>query len=183
MKERATNVSLPFREDYSVLDLFNPLDRQAWEKNGLSSDITSMQNGVFLMYHMNKFPIVVDPDNQAISWLQKSYELVFSQNKGAAEKAIKHGYKLIVPLEKNLDELAHSIISAKIEVKGSRKLIEFGGTSLELDPNFRMILCSKERNPTFGSGLMVRHPVVNFSITRKAIEAQLIIELLKQENE
>lgn len=29
----------------------------------------------------------------------------------------------------------------------------------------------------------MKHPVINFSITRKAIEAQLIIELLKQENE
>jgi hypothetical protein len=31
--------------------------------------------------------------------------------------------------------------------------------------------------------LRVRHPIVNFSVTRKAMESQLIIELLKQEND
>lgn len=61
--------------------------------------------------------------------------------------------------------------------------MELNSATFELDSNFRLILCSKERNVTFSSGLMVRHPVVNFSVTRKAIEAQLIIELLKQENE
>lgn len=64
-------MALSFREEYSVLDLYSPLERQNWQKNGLSEDSTSMQNGVFLLYHIDRFPVVIDPDNQAISWLQK----------------------------------------------------------------------------------------------------------------
>jgi hypothetical protein len=62
-------------------------------------------------------------------------------------------------------------------------MMEMGNIIFELDEGFKLILCTKEKNPKFSSGLTVRHPIVNFSVTRKAMESQLIIELLKQENE
>jgi hypothetical protein len=58
-----------------------------------------------------------------------------------------------------------------------------GNAVFELDERFRLLLCTKEKHPKFSSGLRVRHPIVNFSVTRKAMESQLIIELLKQEND
>jgi hypothetical protein len=105
MKERARSLKLVYNEGFSILDLFDPLERQNWQKNGLSSDLTSMQNATFLMYHINKYPIIIDPDNQATNWLQKHYE--YTQTKSTligvnkeVERAIRNGHKLVLLIDR-----------------------------------------------------------------------------------
>lgn len=72
-------------------------------------------------------------------------------------------------IDTELDDLCRHVIEAKVEMKGTRKMIEFGGGTHEIDPNFKLILCSKERSPHFRSSLLTNHPVINFSVTRKAM--------------
>lgn len=81
MKERANGLKLTYGTSYDVLNMYSAIERQEWEANGLSSDPTSLQNATFLKYHMSAYPIIVDPDNQAISWIQKTYEHKFIMTK------------------------------------------------------------------------------------------------------
>lgn len=77
-----------------------------------------MENVAFLKYHMDKHPIIVDPDNQASQWLKKTYENFYTQtkivvdtNQGAKliETPIQKGHKLVLLFENDLDEFAQSL--------------------------------------------------------------------------
>lgn len=80
-----------------------------------------MENVAFLKYHMDRHPIIIDPDNQASQWLKKTYDPLFTQTKstfaGASvqtERAIRHGHKLLLLFENDLDEFTLNLHEAKI---------------------------------------------------------------------
>lgn len=81
-------LQLPFGETFDVLDLFDPIERQEWQRNGLSPDHTSLENVAFLKYHMEKHPVIIDPDNQATQWLKKTYDPLYTQTKSTFSGAL-----------------------------------------------------------------------------------------------
>ncbi len=72
-KSVITSKQLPISEDSSVSKtLGDPLTIREWVIDGLPSDTVSIQNAIFSK-EGNRWPFMIDPQNQAFKWLNKSY--------------------------------------------------------------------------------------------------------------
>ena len=105
LRELISLNGLPFSQDYSLLSVYNPILTIEWEANGLVSDKNSLQNAVSLFYHMQRFPIILDPEDQALQWLTKQFRSSITVTKTSlpgsvktVEGAIKQGHKLVLLL-------------------------------------------------------------------------------------
>lgn len=64
---------LPLSDDCSVSKMLgDPLLVRDWIIDGLPSDTVSIENAIFSK-EGNRWPFLIDPQNQAFKWLNKSY--------------------------------------------------------------------------------------------------------------
>lgn len=63
--------NIPCSLDFDFTDFFvTPLEVRQWQLEGLPTDPFSAENGV-LITKATKWPLVIDPQNQANRWIRK----------------------------------------------------------------------------------------------------------------
>ena len=62
-----------------------------------------------------------------------------------------------------------------------RVLIKFNDETIDYDENFKIYLCSKKSNPKFLPDVFIRTNVINFTVTKKGLEDQLLGLVVKME--
>ncbi|KAA0176015.1 hypothetical protein FNF27_02407 [Cafeteria roenbergensis] len=191
LKTRAIPVS-------SNLDVISFLVDQGtigdWNIDGLPTDPLSIQNGI-LVTRSSRYPLLIDPQGQAFKWITAMQQraenlppweltaLNSTKLKDNLEFCMGEGKAMVVTgVEEELDPLLDPILEKQIIWKGDRAIVRIADNEVDLDwKNFSMYFLTRLPNPHFSPELQAKTTVVDFTVTMKGLEDQLLGIVIQRE--
>jgi len=162
-----------------------------WNMEGLPTDPLSIQNGI-LVTRSSRYPLLIDPQGQAVSWI-RSREAERMPNYGPValndpklrdklEYCMGDGRSmLIVGVEEDIDPMLDPLLEREFIIKGSRMSIVISDKNMDFDPNFKIFFITRLPNPNFSPELQAKVTVVDFTVTQKGLEEQLLGRVIGKE--
>merc|ERR550519_3091622 len=153
-----------------------------WTSEGLPPDELSIENGI-LTTQASRYPLCVDPQQQALNWICKREEknnlkvVTFSDSDflKQLELAIKYGFPILFKdVDEYLDPVIDNVLEKNIKGEPGRQTIMLGDKEVDYDPAFRLYLNTKLANPKFTPTHFGKCMVVNYTVTLKGLEDQLL---------
>lgn len=179
IESRGLPVTSPFRLEQS---LTNDATIQKWVSEGLPADEHSVQNGI-LTTKASRFPLCIDPQQQAVNWIKKREEknnltvktLSDADFMKHLELAIQFGNPfLFESVDEELDPILDPVLEKSTFMEGSQRMIKLGDKNVEWDANFRLYFTSKLANPHYSPEVMGKTMIVNYSVTQGGLANQLL---------
>ncbi|VDP76010.1 unnamed protein product [Echinostoma caproni] len=184
--DREVPLSQPFRlEDI----LTNDVEVSKWNSEGLPPDELSVQNGI-LTVRASRFPLCIDPQEQAIQWIRHKEEpnklkiATFNDSDflKQLELAIRYGIPfLFKDVDEYIDPVINDVLERNIKGDQNRQFVILGDKEVDYDPNFRLYLVTKLANPQYGPDVFGKSMVINYTVTMKGLEDQLLSVIVKSE--
>merc|ERR1719359_2822240 len=165
-----------------------------WNLEGLPSDDLSIQNGI-MVTRSSRFPLMVDPQGQANRWI-KSREaerierspkncvttLAAKNLKDQLEFTMGEGLCLLIEnVENELDPLLDPVLEKAIIKKGKNLYINVSDQNMDYSPKFCLYMTSRLPNPHFSPELSAKCTVIDFTVTLKGLEQQLLGRVIGME--
>merc|ERR1719379_1016856 len=165
-----------------------------WNLEGLPSDDLSVQNGI-MVTRSSRFPLMVDPQGQANRWI-KSREaerieksprntvttLAAKNLKDQLEFTMGEGLCLIIEnVENEVDPLLDPVLEKAIIKKGKNLYINVSDQNMDYSPKFALYMTSRLPNPHFSPELSAKCTVIDFTVTLKGLEQQLLGRVIGME--
>ena len=162
-----------------------------WNLAGLPTDSLSIQNGI-LVTRSSRFPLLIDPQGQAINWICNHEEsrmphfgvTSFSNPRFREniEYCLSEGKALIVAgVEQEIDPMVYPVLEKQIIVKGKSKYITVSGKVCDYNDEFMMYLVTRLPNPHFSPEDQSKCTIVDFTVTQKGLEEQLLGRVIQKE--
>ncbi|XP_019604311.2 dynein axonemal heavy chain 10 [Rhinolophus sinicus] len=184
--ERGIPLSQPFRLENLLTD---DVEISRWGSQGLPPDELSIQNGI-LTTRASRFPLCIDPQQQALNWIKRREEKnnlrVASFNDPdflkQLEMSIKYGTPFLFhDVDEYIDPVIDNVLEKNIVVSQGRQFIVLGDKEVDYDSNFRLYLNTKLANPRYGPSVFGKAMVINYTVTLKGLEDQLLSVLVAYE--
>merc|ERR1719409_1163451 len=165
-----------------------------WNLEGLPSDDLSIQNGI-MVTRSSRFPLMVDPQGQANRWI-KSREaeriekspkntvttLAAKNLKDQLEFTMGEGLCLLIEnVENEVDPLLDPVLEKAIIKKGKNLYINVSDQNMDYSPKFCLYMTSRLPNPHFSPELSAKCTVIDFTVTLKGLEQQLLGRVIGME--
>nr|XP_061842332.1 dynein axonemal heavy chain 10-like isoform X1 [Nerophis lumbriciformis] len=179
VKERGIPLSQPFKVDNLLTD---EVEISKWGSEGLPPDELSVQNGI-LTTRGSRFPMCIDPQQQALNWIKKKEarnNLKISSFNDPdflkqLEMAIKYGFPfLFQDVDEYIDPVIDNVLEKNLKGAEGRQVIMLGDKEVDYDPNFKLYLNTKLGNPKFSPSVFGKAMVINYTVTLKGLEDQLL---------
>ncbi|XP_030593055.1 dynein heavy chain 10, axonemal isoform X2 [Archocentrus centrarchus] len=176
---RGIPLSQPFKVENLLTD---EVEITRWVSEGLPPDELSVQNGI-LTTRGSRFPMCIDPQQQALNWIKKKEEnnnLKVSSFSDPdflkqLEMAIKYGFPfLFQDVDEYIDPVIDNILEKNVKGAEGRQVIMLGDKEVDYDPNFKLYLNTKLANPKFSPSVFGKATVINYTVTLKGLEDQLL---------
>ena len=162
-----------------------------WNMQGLPADPLSTQNGI-LVTQSSRFPLMIDPQGQAANWIkvkEASNVAAWGQCalndpklKDKLENCMSEGMAMIViGVEEDIDPMLDPVLEKQIIQKGRRKQINVADKLMEYDDKFMMYFITRLPNPNLTPELQAKVNVVDFTVTQKGLEEQLLGKVIGKE--
>uniref|UniRef100_A0A1I8GN74 Dynein heavy chain 10, axonemal n=1 Tax=Macrostomum lignano TaxID=282301 RepID=A0A1I8GN74_9PLAT len=186
IQEKEIPISLPYRLETI---LTNDVEISKWTSEGLPPDELSIQNGI-LTTNASRFPMCIDPQQQALNWIKKKEEknnlkiCTFNDSDflKQLELAIKFGFPfLFQDVDEYIDPVIDNVLEKNIKGDQGREFVMLGDKEVDYDPNFRLYLNTKLANPRYGPNVFGKSMVINYSVTLRGLEDQLLSVIVKFE--
>ncbi|CAL8343019.1 unnamed protein product [Lota lota] len=177
--ERGIPFSQPFRVEVLLTD---EVEISRWGSEGLPPDELSVQNGI-LTTRASRFPMCIDPQQQALNWIKKKEEKnnlkISSFNDPdflkQLEMAIKYGFPFLFQgVDEYIDPVIDNVLEKNVKGAEGRQVIVLGDKEVDYDPNFKLYLNTKLSNPKFSPSVFGKAMVINYTVTLKGLEDQLL---------
>merc|ERR1711871_180416 len=164
-----------------------------WGMQKLPNDPLSIQNGV-LGTKATRYPMLIDPQAQAITWIANleadrlpSFGIISLNNnrlKENLEFAMCEGMALMIKdVEEVLDPMLDPVLDKAIIKKGKTMFITVADQMLEYNPKFQMYFITRLPNPHFSPELQAKTTVIDFTVTMKGLEEQLLGRVIGKEQQ
>jgi len=162
-----------------------------WNMQGLPADPLSTQNGI-LVTQSSRFPLMIDPQGQAWGWIRRKEQsnvaawgqcaLNDPKLKDKLEMCMGEGLAMIVVgVEEEIDPMLDPVLEKQIITKGRRKQINIADKLMEYDSKFMLYFITRLPNPNFTPELQAKTNVVDFTVTQKGLEEQLLGKVIGKE--
>jgi dynein heavy chain len=162
-----------------------------WNMQGLPSDPLSIQNGI-LVTRSSRFPLMIDPQGQALNWIKNreasnvaawgQTTLTDTKLKDKLEFCMGDGLALIiVGVEEEIDPMLDPVLEKQLITKGKRKFVSVSDKVMDYDMKFMMYFITRLPNPSFSPELQAKTNVVDFTVTQKGLEEQLLSKVIGKE--
>eukprot|EP00899_Mesostigma_viride_P009330 jgi/Mesvir1/18399/Mv14277-RA.1 len=181
---------IPMTEGIQPLTMLsNDTEQAKWANEGLPSDSLSLENGAIIT-NCARWPLMIDPQLQGIQWIKNKEGphglkiIQLSQHKyiDIVENCIANGIPILVEnLSENIDAVLDPVLSRSVIKRGRSTLMKLGDKEVEYDPNFRMYLHTKLSNPHYKPEIAAQTTLINFSVTTKGLEDQLLALVVNKE--
>lgn len=162
-----------------------------WNQQGLPNDNLSVQNGI-LVTKSSRFPLMIDPQGQALKWIKNreaSNVPIWGQAaindpklKDKLETCMGDGLALIViNVEEEIDPMLDPVLEKQLITKGKRKFVNVSDKIMDYDEKFMLYFITRLPNPNFSPELQAKTTVVDFTVTQKGLEEQLLGRVISKE--
>ncbi|CAF0810656.1 unnamed protein product [Adineta ricciae] len=180
-----TNNQINFSTNYSLANMLSTASEiRHWISQLLPDDECSIENAV-LVKHCIKWPLLIDPQRQAIQWIrtketENNLRIISADDTGllrVCEQCIRLGLPLIIEnmgetIESSLVPLLNrDLFDRKLSATGT---IRFNEVDIEVNSNFRVYFITQLNNPHFLPDVCIRVTLINFTITPNGLEHQLL---------
>uniref|UniRef100_A0A8D8QIW2 Cytoplasmic dynein 2 heavy chain 1 n=2 Tax=Cacopsylla melanoneura TaxID=428564 RepID=A0A8D8QIW2_9HEMI len=183
-------------KSFSVSKLLNTeQDQLLWISQGLSSDRSSIENGVIVSRILESepeicfYPLLIDPSSIALNWLlkllsNKSVEVVSqlsSKFYTTLELSIRFGKILIIQEVGDIHPVLIPILRREFTWQGARKMIQVGNKSIDFNDGFRLFLVTRNPTPNIEPNIASLLTFVNYATTHAGLSQQLLDSALQIE--
>lgn len=164
---------------------------KTWCANNLPSDNLSIENAL-IMFRSRRWSLMIDPQNQANKFIkslsrdreQCPNELSVFKAKDPTllrnlEISIQFGqWVLIENVGQELEPAWEPILLKQVDKTNSLRL---GDKSIPYDWNFKFFMTTTLPNPAYSPETQVKVTILNFAITPKGLEEQMLNQFVMQE--
>ena len=190
---------IPYNEGIVIEDFLadEPLKNE-WFMSKLPSDTLSVQNAI-LVTTSSRFPLLIDPQDQAKNWLVNMYPTILAE-KHIYQMATFCGKRfesycnsllgmenqiMIEGIENDVDTTLDPILEKQfVDKKNSTskiKKIRINGQDIEFDERFKLFMLCKLINPHFTPELAAKTTIIDFCVTAIGLEQQLQAIVISKE--
>ncbi|KAJ9472161.1 Dynein-1-beta heavy chain [Diplonema papillatum] len=185
MADKSIPVSTSFKFD-SIAD---PVRVRTWGIKGLPLDTFSIENAT-IVERSHRWCLCIDPQGQANSWIKamerdtglmvlKQTENKFMQK---LETCIRSGTPVLLEnVGEQLDASLDPVLLRQTVKKGGRLFMKLGDGEVEYEPTFKFYITTKMPNPHYMPELQIKVTIINFTVTQKGLEDQLLADVVRYE--
>jgi dynein heavy chain len=165
-----------------------------WALEGLPSDELSIQNAI-MVTRSSRYPLMVDPQGQANRWVKQREDARIRSNpsmcittltaknlKDQIEFTMGEGLCLLIEnVENEVDPMIDPVMEKQIIKKGKNMYINVSDQNMDYNPKFVLYFTSRLASPHFSPELSAKVTVIDFTVTLKGLEQQLLGKLVGME--
>jgi len=196
------NRSIPIADGFEPMHLLSDASAIAeWRTEGLPADPLSSENAAIIT-KCSRFPLIIDPQLQAINWIAGREEpnglvrLTLDQKNylDKVVRALEEGLPMVIEnMGEEIDAVLDNMIARAFIKKGSKLQVKLGDRDTDImvqktadgqntsDPAFRLYMQTKLPNPDYIPEIQAQTTVVNFTVTEKGLEDQLLAVVVGKE--
>ncbi|OEH75838.1 hypothetical protein cyc_03719 [Cyclospora cayetanensis] len=181
-----------------LAQLTDKAEMALWSNQGLPSDATSLENGAIASC-TERWPLMIDPQLQGRNWIlekEKVHRLQASENcteylvlrlntpqlVALVEQAIQQGTSVLIEnIEQSIDPVLAPVVGRMTIRRGRSQYLKLGDKELAYNPSFRLFLQTRMSNPHYPPELQAECTLINFTVTEKGLEDQLLDLTIQKE--
>jgi len=173
--------------------LTSPAIAASWNNEGLPSDPVSIENGS-IVTNCSRWPLMIDPQLQGVKWIRNREEknglkVIMTGQKEKGRKwtdtlamCIEEGLPcLLASLQEHIEPILDNVLGRVTFKKAGKLYVRLGATDVEYNPKFRFYLQTKLSNPHYKPEVNAQTTLINFQVTEKGLEDQLLAVVVNQE--
>eukprot|EP00928_Gymnodinium_smaydae_P021973 TRINITY_DN18608_c0_g3_i2.p1 TRINITY_DN18608_c0_g3~~TRINITY_DN18608_c0_g3_i2.p1 ORF type:complete len:2564 (-),score=332.72 TRINITY_DN18608_c0_g3_i2:161-7795(-) len=165
-----------------------------WSLEGLPNDDLSIQNGI-MATKSSRYPLMIDPQGQALQWIKNREAARIAEDPGSCittllsrtlreqiDYTISIGLCLIIEnVENEIDPILDPVLDKAVVKKGNKVQIRIGDQTIDYDSRFNLYMTSRLPNPHFSPEVCARTTLIDFTVTLRGLEQQLLGRVLNME--
>ncbi|KAA0178391.1 hypothetical protein FNF27_00240 [Cafeteria roenbergensis] len=183
-------LSIPVDDGFDLSRvLADPVAVREWNIQGLPADAFSTENGLFVT-RGRRWPLMIDPQGQANKWIknmQRDNSLQVIKLSEAdflrtLETGIRFGQPVLLEnVEEDLDPALEPVLLKQVFKKQGMMVLRLGDTDVPYSDDFRFYITTKLANPHYMPEVCVKVTVINFTVTKRGLEDQLLVDVVAHE--
>ncbi|CUG93652.1 unnamed protein product [Bodo saltans] len=186
---KCKELNIPVEDNFSLDRLPDQFTVREWALQSLPQDPFSIENGTILQ-RSKRWCLMIDPQGQANMFIRKKeaknklkiVKLSDDTFMRTIESAVQVGHPVLLEnVGETLDAALDPILLRQAVKMGGRYVLKLGEKEVDYDPTFRFYITTKFPNPLFSPELQIKVTIVNFTVTRKGLEDQLLADTVATE--
>eukprot|EP01038_Epipyxis_sp_PR26KG_P008413 gene8413-11380_t len=182
-------LSIPCSDFTLIKALAVPVVMRGWQIDGLPADDFSSENGL-LTTMGRRWPLMIDPQGQANRWIRNMYasknlqiiKLTEKDFLRTLENGIRYGAPVLLEnIGSELDPSLEPVLLKQVFKRSGQMLLRLGDTDVPYSDEFKFMITTKLANPHYMPEICIKVTVINFTVTMKGLEDQLLVDVIKNE--